>query len=185
MGRSEGHPAARSARWGFADGSHRAGLERLCRYVLRPAVALSRLTIADDDTVTLTLRSPWSDGTGALRFDPVDFVGRLAALVPPRRQHLVRYHGVLAPAARWRSRVVPVPKEPAAPKRPSRWRRWADLVERVFGWQPQRCPCCEELMRQVALVRAGAGDVLSWLQRQGDLVLVGPPARGDPGMAEA
>ncbi len=94
----------------------------------------------------------------------------------------------LAPAARRRSWAVPVPEEPAAPTRPhrpNRWLRYTDVVERVFGWQPQRCPCCEELMRQVALVRAGAGDVLSWLQRQGDLVLVGPPARGDPGMAEA
>jgi hypothetical protein len=32
---------------------------------------------------------------------------KLAALVPPPRFNLVRYHGVLAPAARQRARVVP------------------------------------------------------------------------------
>ena len=33
---------------------------------------------------------------------------------------------------------------------------------------------------QVALVHANAGQVLSWLERQGDLLVEGPPARGDP-----
>ncbi len=32
---------------------------------------------------------------------------RLSALVPRPRQHLVTYHGVLAPASGLRSRVVP------------------------------------------------------------------------------
>ncbi len=37
----------------------------------------------------------WRDGTTHVAFEPVDFVARLAALVPPPRFHLVRYHGVL------------------------------------------------------------------------------------------
>ncbi len=32
---------------------------------------------------------------------------KLAALVPPPRLHLLRYHGVLAPRARARDRIVP------------------------------------------------------------------------------
>jgi len=39
-------------------------------------------------------------------FDPLDFVARLVALVPAPRANLVRYHGVLAPRARWRAQVV-------------------------------------------------------------------------------
>ena len=35
-------------------------------------------------------------------FDPVDFIARLAALVPKPRVNLTRYHGVLAPNHRWR-----------------------------------------------------------------------------------
>jgi hypothetical protein len=158
----------------------RKGLERLCRYLLRPAVALSRLAIDGDDRVTVSLRSPWQDGTGALRFDPVDFIGRLASLVPPRRQPMIRYHGVLAPASPWRSRVVPRPTASMTGPRRSRWHRWASLIERTFGHDPQRCPHCGETMRQVALLRAGSRAALVWLQVQGDLLLTGPPARGDP-----
>jgi hypothetical protein len=36
---------------------------------------------------------------------------RLAALIPRPRLHLIRYHGILAPNAKWRSQVVPKPKE--------------------------------------------------------------------------
>ena len=38
---------------------------------------------------------------------PIELLARLAALVPPPRYPLVRYHGVLAPHAKWRSAVVP------------------------------------------------------------------------------
>jgi hypothetical protein len=41
-------------------------------------------------------------------FDPVDFIARLAALVPKPRVNLTRYHGVLAPNHRWRGLITPV-----------------------------------------------------------------------------
>jgi hypothetical protein len=42
-----------------------------------------------------------------LVLSPLEFMQRLAALVPRPRLHLIRYHGVLAPNARLRARVVP------------------------------------------------------------------------------
>ena len=44
---------------------------------------------------------------------PVDFIARLAALVPKPRVNLTRYHGVLArgghpPNHRWRGQITPV-----------------------------------------------------------------------------
>jgi len=39
--------------------------------------------------------------------DPTTFLGRLAALVPPPRHPLVRFHGVFAPHSSWRKKVVP------------------------------------------------------------------------------
>ena len=36
---------------------------------------------------------------------------RLAALVPRPRLHLIRFHGVLAPNAKLRSKIVPAPAE--------------------------------------------------------------------------
>ena len=38
-------------------------------------------------------------------------IEKLAALVPPRRLNLVRYHGVLTPNAADRARIVPGPHE--------------------------------------------------------------------------
>ena len=157
----------------------RRGLELLARYVLRPAVALGRLA-ADpaDDTVTLTFRHPWADGTGAIQLDPVELVGRLAALVPPPRRNLTRYHGVLAPAHPWRAEIVPDPPKPR--QRRSPWMPWANLIRRVFERDPLACPACEQAMTPLALVRSGAHGVLEWLGRTGELVLHGPPPRGDP-----
>jgi hypothetical protein len=40
------------------------------------------------------LKTPWRDGTTHVVLDPLDFIARLAALVPPLRRHLTRYHGV-------------------------------------------------------------------------------------------
>ncbi len=75
-------------------------LERLCRYIMRPAIAQERLQLLSGDRVALTLRRPWQDGTTQLIFDPLDFIARVAALIPAPRTHLVRYHGVFAPASR-------------------------------------------------------------------------------------
>ena len=47
----------------------------------------------------------------------MEFMQRLAALVPRPRLHLIRFHGVLAPNAKLKSRVVPVPASVARKKR--------------------------------------------------------------------
>ena len=39
-------------------------------------------------------------------FESLDFMARLAALVPRPRVHLVRYHGLFAPNAKHRHRIV-------------------------------------------------------------------------------
>jgi len=85
----------------------RRRLERLCRYVARPPVATERLSRLDDGRLLYRLKHRWRDGTTHVVFEPAELVEKLAALVPPPRVHLVRYHGVLAPCASTRDRVVP------------------------------------------------------------------------------
>jgi hypothetical protein len=46
--------------------------------------------------VRLGPRLTWSDGTTAIDLSPLEFVEKLAAIVPPPRVNQVRYHGVLA-----------------------------------------------------------------------------------------
>jgi hypothetical protein len=61
----------------------RRRLERLCRYVARPAILSERLTRLDDGQLVYRLKHRWRDGTTALVFEPEEFVARLTALVPP------------------------------------------------------------------------------------------------------
>jgi Putative transposase len=99
----------------------RAGIERLCRYVLRPPVAQDRLSLTPDGLVLVTLKAEWHDGTTHLLFTPVELLEKLAALTPRPRINLVVYHGLLAPRARARARAVahgaavPAPDGPASP----------------------------------------------------------------------
>ena len=88
-------------------GTDREGLERLCRYVARPAIATERLSELPDGRIAYELRHPWSDGTLRVVFEPLSFLEKLAALIPPPGAHLVTSHGVLAPAAVMRRRILP------------------------------------------------------------------------------
>jgi len=53
----------------------------------------------------------------------MEFMARLAALIPRPRIPLVRYHGVLASRSSWRKRVTPQP--PAGTSKPKRSPRLA------------------------------------------------------------
>ena len=82
------------------EGHQKNKRERLCRYIARPAVAVPRLSLSSTGKVVYTLKTPYRDGTTQVAFDgaairTVDFIARLAALVPKPRVNLTRYHGVL------------------------------------------------------------------------------------------
>jgi hypothetical protein len=66
--------------------NQRPKLERLCRYVSRPAVASERLALSASGQVRYQLKTPYRDGTTHTVLEPLDFMARLAALVPPPRQ---------------------------------------------------------------------------------------------------
>ena len=91
----------------------RKRLEHLLRYAGRPAIAASRLSLLEDARVCYELKQRWKDGTTHVVMSPEVLIERLLALVPRPRRHLVKHHGVLAPAAGLRSRVVPRPDEGA------------------------------------------------------------------------
>ena len=73
----------------------RAKLERLCRYITRPAVSTERLSLTAQGLIHYRLKTPYRDGTTHGVFEPLDFMARLAALVPNPRVNLTRYHGPL------------------------------------------------------------------------------------------
>lgn len=73
----------------------RKRLEQLCRYITRPALSDERVQVNAAGQVELKLKTPWRDGTTHLVLSPLEFMQRLAALVPRPRLHLIRFHGVL------------------------------------------------------------------------------------------
>ena len=90
------------------EASDRAGLERLIRYCARPPFALDRLHLVDNrsDQVLYLLPGPDLAGRTALRLSALEFLDRLAKLLPPPRIHRHRYHGVFAPNAPLRPLVT-------------------------------------------------------------------------------
>ncbi len=85
----------------------RQGLERLCRYGARGALALERLARMEDGRIAYRMKRPLPDGTTHLLFTGLELLRRVASLVPPPRANLTRFHGVFAPGAQLRPFLVP------------------------------------------------------------------------------
>ena len=81
-------------------------LERLCRYVRRPAVSEKRMALTPNGKIRYPLKTSCRDGTTHVLFEPQDFIARLAALAPKPRVHLTRFHGVFAANSKHRIQVT-------------------------------------------------------------------------------
>ncbi len=139
-----------------AKATERDKLERIARYIARPAVAEERLSINSAGDVIYRFKKPWDDGTMALKMTPLEFMERLAALVPRPRVHLTRYSGVLAPHYKYRRNVVPKPApqltlEEDDPSNKPRM-HWARLLKRVFNIDVESCPLCQGRVRIIAAI---------------------------------
>ena len=160
------------------DGRDRRRLERLCRYMGRPPICEERLERLEDGRVSYGFKSAWKDGTRGIVLDPLDFIARLCALVPPPRFHLVRYHGVFAGGSADRRLIVPergrpqrsleqlpLPEialpPPLEPRPASSRHPWAWLLQRVFAVDVTVCPVpgCRGEMRLVE--RASTPDAIA------------------------
>jgi hypothetical protein len=100
-------------------------------------------------------------------FEPVDFIAKLAALVPPPRAHLTRFHGIFAPNASLRAQLTPSGRGKRAPtgaesteastdhRTPIERRRsmtWAQRLKRVFNIDVSTCMHCGGAVRIVASI---------------------------------
>ena len=97
-----GHLTSRGPRQAQLDGfdlhanvwvppNNRARLEQLCRYLLRPPLAQDRLRLRGDGRVLVELKTVWRDGTSHFLFEPIEFLEKLAALVPRPAVNLLLY----------------------------------------------------------------------------------------------
>ena len=163
-------------------------LERLLRYLLRPAVAESRLRLMADGSVLLKTKSKWDDGTTHLVLDPLELLEKLAAIIPRPQVNLVIYHGVLGPNAKWRKRVVAYGRPAAEPgeepepagSSPDSY-EWAELMRRTFGFDVLTCTKCGGRLKLIALIDQPA--VIEKILTHLGLPTEGPrprPARAPP-----
>ena len=157
-----------------ARANDRKRLEILVKYLARPPIANDRLSELPDGRLALKFKQAWRDGTSHVVFTPHELIEKLIPLIPRPRAHLVRYHGILGPAAEDREKVVltsaPVeygrkaaPADPTEPREidPSgipRFNRlpWAVLLKRVFLVDVLECPKCKGRMKILAAVVAPA-----------------------------
>ncbi len=150
---------------GVAAARHeRQKLERLCRYITRPAIAEPRLSLTPSGDVRYQLKTPYRDGTTHVIFEPLDFMARLAALVPRPRVNLTRYHGVFAPNSPWRGAITPGRRgrgvrpgvsDEEQEKTPAERRAamtWSQRLKRVFGIDIETCPACGGAVRIIASI---------------------------------
>jgi hypothetical protein len=120
-----------------------------------------------------------SDGTHAIVFEPLSFISRLVAMIPPPRFHMLRFAGVLAAHSSLRAEIVPAgapnpaaagaeqlplfidsavllpithPTQEPSPSRPSR-HAWGFLMQHVFAKDVWACPRCQGRLRIVEVAQ--------------------------------
>ncbi len=145
-----------------ARADERKKLERLCRYISPPAVSEKRLSLTRGGNVHYQLKTPYRDGTTHVIFELLDFIARLAALVPKPRVNLTRFHGVfvpnskhlalVTPAKRGRGNKVRVADEPATPAQRRASMTWAQRLKRVFNIDIETCSTCGGAMKVIACI---------------------------------
>jgi hypothetical protein len=110
------------------------------------------------------LKTPSRDGTTHVIFEPLDFIARLAALVPKPRVNLTRFHGVFAPNSKHRALVTKAARGKGAKRKlsdeeqektPAQRRAamtWSQRLKRIFGIDIETCPACGGALRIIACI---------------------------------
>lgn len=150
---------------GVAAKAHqRDKVERLCRYIARPAVSEKRLSLTATGKVRYELKSPYRNGTTHVIFEPVDFIARLAALVPKPRVNLTRFHGVFAPNSKHRIHITPAKRgrgrkaleqqlwDEKTPAERHVSMTWMQRLKRVFNIDIETCEKCKGPVKIIACV---------------------------------
>ncbi len=149
----------------------RKKLERICRYIARPAIGEERLSVNQKGQVVYKLKKAYDDDTTYIMMEPIELLEKLSAIIPRPRVHLTRFHGILAPHDKHRKLVVPkspkveertkaltevkvltLQQQLLEKKKKQQRMSWARLLKRVFGIDVETCGGCGGKMRIIAAV---------------------------------
>ena len=121
-------------------------VERLIRYCARPAFASENLRW-NGHWLIYRLPKPCHTGKRFIQLDPIEFIDKIAALIPPARRHRHHYHGAFAPNSPLRPCVtkvaienslkhVSIPIHETAQKTSKTSFTWAKLIARIYEVVP-------------------------------------------------
>ena len=155
------------------EAKQRESLERMARYMTRTPVALAKVFHLKGGRVKLLTPRDRKTGLDHRIFDPLDWIHAITTQIPDPRQHLTRYQGAYANAARvlYRPKVGESNADDSTAEDTSaggttgtrgtslatrredeassldvyRRRSWARLLRRIYEVDPLRCPCGGEL----------------------------------------
>ena len=123
-----------------------------------------RLSLTPNGNVRYQLKTPYRDGTTHVIFEPLDFIARLAALVPKPRVNLTRFHGVFAPNSKHRALVTPAKRgkgnkhtvtdedQERTPAERRASMTWAQRLKRIFNIDIQTCQTCGGALKVIACI---------------------------------
>jgi hypothetical protein len=142
-----------------AKAGERDKLERLCRYISRPPVSVYRLSLTQAGNIRYELKTPYRNGTTHVIFEPLDFISKLAALIPAPRVNLTRFHGVFAPNSQYRAVIV---NQASSDKSLEERRqtegekqgamKWAARLKRAFNIDMKICEACGGAAKVIACI---------------------------------
>lgn len=131
----------------------RDGLEKLIRYCARPAFASENLRW-NGPWLTYRLPKPCHTGRISIQLDPIEFLDKIAALIPHPHRHRHHYHGAFAPNSPLRPAITKAVVETPVKIAPSSLKEtalitakvsftWAKLLARIYV--NPLCPCGKEM----------------------------------------
>ncbi|NRA63235.1 MAG: transposase [Pseudobacteriovorax sp.] len=146
-------------------------LEKLLRYLGRGPVSHERISLDENGNILYELKSSY-DGATHVMFSPMEFIEKLASMIPPPYKHQVNYYGCLSSHSKLRQEIVGcsvaepsgqddslqesrisdgVEVESVEPLA-SRYIPWAELLKRTFGIDLTVCPSCGGSVRVIAAI---------------------------------
>jgi Putative transposase len=140
----------------------RRGLERLLRYCGRPSFASENIRW-NGKKVTYNLSKPNHRGQTSTQLDPIEFIDRIATLIPIPYRHRRHYFGVFAPNSPLRKQIVANAKRhpdvfvsPPLKLLSEKVRKvsldWATLIARIYEVNPLICSTCGGRVKIVGFV---------------------------------
>ena len=138
------------------------------------------MSLTPGGNIRYQLKTPYRDGTTHVIFEPLDFIARLAALIPRPRANLTRFHGVFAPNSKHRALVTPSKRgkstkrqingDERSPVEQHTAMTWAQRLKRVFNIDISTCDACGGAVRVIASIEDPAviKQILAHLQRKAE-----------------